>query len=144
MPEKPNLKQIIKTDYLSLVFLIIAAVIWPSFGYVMIDEGDFDIIFIYVAISITLISLLIVFFRIRSIQSLFLNCEKIEGVITGLWTSKDRGRVTYKYIYKEKEYETGHGIHLNEKTSKLNVGDEVTVCLKRGNPKKALLREIYF
>jgi len=141
---KPSFKQILKTDYLSLVLVIIAFVIWIVIGYIMFEEGEFNIDLIYIAIPITLLSLLLAMLRAKSIQSLFENAEIVEGVVTDIWKKKDRGRVTYRYIFDGREYETGHAIHLNDKTSKLDRGDKVTVCLNKEKPEKALIREIYF
>ncbi len=95
------------------------------------------------ALGLTLICSLILLWRWRFIVSVFENGEQVDGTILQANFRRERGRVTYAYVFQGQKYERVEKILKNKRTSLLYAGQKVMVILSREKPERAFLQEIY-
>jgi hypothetical protein len=99
--------------------------------------------FLSIAPIVTVVGLLLLLWRIRTIRKVFAEGDEVPGVITGIFFYRDRGRVEYAYTYQGQEYQSGNAIHLTALTRSLTPRQAVTIMVDSLNPKHAFVRELY-
>jgi len=103
----------------------------------------FDITFPAISLAVTVISLIVLTWRIRQVFALLSDGLEMSATISNVSFFRDRGRVDYIYNYQGQKYASGNAIHKVKLTKNLKIGDEVIVVVDRNNPKRAYIRDLY-
>ena len=147
--KSPSIWRIIQVDYISLLSVLFPLLFWGL--YVWFDvlpilasaEGGRDASFLTVAAVTTAVGLLVFAARLYAIFTVYWNGIEVPGRIENVWFYRDRGRVEYTYTYLGKIYKRGTAIHRIRRTRELEIDQAVTLLVDRGNPRRALIRDLY-
>lgn len=148
--QKPSLFRIIQSDYIAGLSLLFVLVTWALY-LILIYYGRIGTrataadapFFLNLAIVATLLGIPLLVWRINYYKSLFKKAEEIKGYITYIRFYRDRGKVRYEYMYKNEKHLVQNAIFKSGRTKHYRQGDEVTLIVDPGNPKKAIIRDIY-
>lgn len=156
LPQKPRVSDIIKSDYLSKLTLIIPAAIWllllitvlypymPEYFRRISPLNHHDTpYYLPFAFTITIVSIPIFVLRIYSIMRILTNGIEVKGRITFFWRKRDRGHIIYSYRFNDQTYEKGHALRVTKKMENLKKGDEIVIIVNKKIPKQALIRDRY-
>jgi hypothetical protein len=142
--DHPSLWRIAQTDYFASIVTTIPLVAWGMYLLLPGPAGQArDLWLAYAAFGLTLICGLILLWRWRFIASVFQNGKQIEGTITQADFRRERGRVTYTYVFQGQKYKSVNTVLKNKRTSLIYNGQKVMVIVSSNNPKRAFLQEIY-
>jgi hypothetical protein len=149
---RPTAFRIMRTDYLSSLAVILPLVgivlyvLTGVFGLHIIRHGE-DITDAPLALGIALISMAIgvplLFWRLKSIQSLFERAIEVPGSIVSANFHRGRGRIEFSYFLQGEEYRGGVAVQENYTVSRLLSRDEVIVVVDPSNPRKGFLRDLF-
>lgn len=152
---RPSVFAIIRSDVVALVGLLIPAVCLAMYlatdvfgffpglrGRDALDRNDAPF-FLYLGLAAAAVGIPLFLWRVRNFQSLFSEGAPVRGQVTNVQFSRDRGRVDYVYQYEGVPYSGWNAISKNKRTQGLEVGEAVTLLVSKGNPKKAVIRDIY-
>ncbi len=145
----PSIWRIIQVDYIALLSVLFPLAFWGM--YVWFDllplfanrEGGGSASFLNVALVTTLGGLLVFGARLYAIFSVYWNGIEVPGQIQNVWFYRDRGRVEYTYTYLGEKHQRGTAIHRTRRTRDLQIDQDVILVVDRGNPKRALIRDLY-
>ena len=153
---KPSIIRIIQSDYLALIGVIVPVVSLimyicvAYFGYFPGLRGRDPIqgtegapVFFYLFIIGLVLGLPLAFWRIRTIQQLFLKGVEVVGQITAISFYRDRGRVEYSYSHAGQAYSGGNAIMKTGRTQQLRSGNQIVLLVNPQEPKRALIRDLY-
>jgi len=151
LTSKPSLKTILWTDYTAFYSILVPPVAWLVFFAWSVDWwGSGPVIPIFarpgylaLVIIVTLVSLVVLIWRVRLIQTLFAKGTPVRGKIASFRMKGARGKVEYTFIYHHKECAARTTVHRNRLTKMLRKGDLVDLIVDRENPKIALIRDLY-
>lgn len=156
LPQKPRVSDIIRSDDLSKLTLIIPAAIWllllitvlypymPEHFQRISPLNHHDTpYYLPFALIMTAVSIPIFVLRVYSMMRLFANGIEVKGRVTFFWRKKDRGHIIYSYRFNDQTYEKGHALRLNRKMENLKKGDEIAIIVNKKMPKQALIRDRY-
>ena len=149
-----SIKKIIKSDYSSLLSVIIPIVSWVIYldvAHIGVLHNLFSrgrtvgdpYVFLLMAICSTLIFVPVLIARIVTIKNHFKNGVEVDGTITSIFFYRDRGRIEYEYELDNKPYNSGNAIHKSKFAKSLKEGQKVRLVVKKDKPNKALIREMY-
>lgn len=143
MNRQVSLARIVSTDYVSSVALLFPLVIWGMYlAFLFLDPGVVAD-FISFAGAATILGLIVLLWRVRSMQGILRDGLEEAATISGTGFWRGRGRLEYIYLHQGEKYESGNAVQKNKRTQTLQVGDQVVVLVDRNNPKRALLRDLY-
>lgn len=151
------LVRIFKSDYPSLLGIIVVLVSWGLAGWALYHgsvptndlRGTTPVsprgARIALAISgvLTLIAVPLSLRRGRRIQHILSDGAQVPGTLTLVRLDGDRGRVEYTYEHGGRTYEAGNAIWRNPATERLSAGDAVSVYLDPEAPAEAYVGELY-
>jgi hypothetical protein len=149
---RPAAFRIIKTDYLSSLAVILPLigfvlyVLTGVFGLHIIRRGEdvtYAPLFLRMALIATVIGVPLLFWRLKSIQSLFARAIEVPGTIVSANFHRGRGRIEFIYFVQGVEYSGGAAVQENATVSRLLSRDEAIVVVDPSNPKKAFLRDLF-
>jgi hypothetical protein len=95
------------------------------------------------ALIATAIGVPLLFWRLKSIQSLFERAIEVPGNIVSANFHRGRGRIEFSYFLQGEEYRGGVAVQENYTVGRLLSRDEVIVVVDPSNPKKAFLRDLF-
>jgi hypothetical protein len=145
MDKQPSIFKIIIIDYAAFMAALFPVVLWGLYLLLLVMKEIWitDITYPVIAAGITLISILVLIWRIRQISMIFEDGLEVSATISNVFFFRDRGRVDYTFTYNGQKYITGNALHKVKQTSELRVGDTVTVLLDRNDPRRTCIRELY-
>lgn len=140
----PSIWRIIEIDYTSLVAALAPPVAWALYLFTSyLGRSGGETFYLMIALGATAIGLIVLGLRVLSIRSLFSDGVTVPGQVEQVWFYRDRGRVIFTYTYMGEEYHTGSAIHKNQRTLALQPGDPVTIVVDQGNPKRAMVQDLF-
>lgn len=150
--------KITKTDALSFMLFITPIVIAGmgitpllfgnlafkrNFGREVILTGNNSEFFFLMAAGLFPILLFFYIRRLNLIKTIVNNGGIIDGKVIERQFIKDRGYIVYEYKLQKIKYKTINRIMKSPLTQKLSVGDKITICYDKKNPKRAFIKELY-
>lgn len=138
--KKFNLLKAIRNDYslfVSVVFMVIT-ILFIILGIAISDVG---VIIIFCLLEVVFVGLF--FWRKTVIDDYFEKGIEVQGKITKIFFTKDRGRVAYTYSVEGKDYQKGLAIMKTKVTNHLNEGEEVLVLVKSTDVSKAIIKDLF-
>jgi hypothetical protein len=152
---QPSVARVIWTDFGSFSAAILPVISWVLF-VVLASLGSLPDITgrgrdplthapsdIYLAIGFTVVMTPILLWRVLSIRGLFADGIAVPGTITDLSFFRGRGWVKYTYTHQDVTYRGWNSIMKTGRAGTLKPGDQVTIVLRRENPKRAAVCELY-
>jgi hypothetical protein len=149
---RPGAFKIIRTDYLSSLAIIapligiVLYVLTGVFGLHIFRRGQ-DVTDVPLTLGMALIATVIgvplLFWRLKSIQSLFERAIEVPGNILSANFHRGRGRIEFSYFLQGEEYRGGAAVQDNYTVRRMLSRDEVIVVVDPSNPKKAFLRDLF-
>ncbi|MHC1782297.1 MAG: DUF3592 domain-containing protein [Anaerolineaceae bacterium] len=142
---QPTIFRIIKIDFTSFIATIFPPCTWVVLLYFYFSNpghgntANFSIF----ASAATVIGLVVLVWRTAGIRAIFSDGLQASGTITNLSFFRDRGRVNYVYTHQGQKIVGGNAIMKTKETTALEIGQEITLLVDRGNPKRAFIRELY-
>ncbi len=152
LPPRPSIRQILWTDYTAFFVALIPIVIWIVFLAWVPDwrRDNHPVIspqlrpfVLYFNLVLTVVTLVILFRRVRLLLKVFRDGAQVRGRITSFSMRRDRGQVEYIYIFDRDEYRSGVAVHRNKQTLALKVGDRVILMVDPDRPQRAFIRDLY-
>jgi Protein of unknown function (DUF3592) len=145
MGKQPSILKIIIIDYTAFTAALFPVAMWVFYVLLLVmkEVRINDLTIPAVAAGVTLVSILLLTWRIRQISLMFEDGLAVPAVIRSVFFFRDRGRVEYTFTYNGQEYITGNALHKVKQTSALKAGDTVTVLLDRNDPRRTCIRELY-
>lgn len=154
---KPQLIQIIKTDQISNVVLIITALSWVLFLWTAIHPylpetimmssplGRNDLpYYLRSSLGITLLAMPVFVIRVLFIRGVFKNGAAVTGTIKVLRIKGSRGYIIYTYNHDGKEYSKTVSLNFTKKMAAgYREGGPIALAVKKNNPNQALIRDLY-
>jgi hypothetical protein len=144
---------ILKSDYVAVLCVLAPVVLWvlytaSSLGIVFRSRSGTqvnaaDSTSLTIAIIATVICIPVLLLRIQRLQSLFACGSRVNGEITSIDFYRDRGRVEYKYSLNGVSFTAGAALHKSAKAAALRVGQTVELVVDPGDPKRALIVDLY-
>jgi len=134
---------------MTFIGLAIIVAVWGLYVLASVgvieDQTNEDLVFLlYMAIIGTPIGAAIMLLRIRWFIGFFKRGVVVSGSVVDVYWHKDRGRIEYTYTYQSKDYRHGNGMMKTRMTARISVGDEVKLIVDPQNPKRALIRNLYW
>jgi hypothetical protein len=138
-PYSFSIKRIISSDYTAGIFIAFPFTFWIMF--LIFQDNFFEII----AILMTSIGIPVFIWRIHFFKTLYSYGVEITGIIT-FTTYTGRGdRIIYEYTFDNRKYSSGNAVApILTKDKNYNIGDEVLLVVDPKNPKRAVIKELYF
>jgi hypothetical protein len=145
MDKQPSIFKIIIIDYAAFTAALFPVVLWGIYLLLLVmkEIRITDITYPIIAAGFTLLSILVLIWRIRRISMIFEDGLEVTATIGNVFFFRDRGRADYTFTYNGQKYFTGNALHKVRQTGELGVGDSVTVLIDRNNPKRACIRDLY-
>jgi len=139
------------TDYTAFLAVIFPIVIWIVYlAWVPDWRGDGPIIpawmvpyILVFSLLVTLGGILILAWRVLLINTIFRDGSVVSGRIEAVSLKRDRGRLEYTYIFKNKTYQSGVSIHRNAQTKELRAGEKIILLVDPKKPIRAFMRDLY-
>ena len=151
---KPRLTRIFASDYLAMLSVMGLAVMWAT--YLVTSLGGAlespsshtrltgsDPVFLGFAVVASIILVPLAVFRVRSVQRVFADGVRTTGTVTGVQFYRDRGRVEYRFRFRNRQIEAGAPLHKTATTSQLRVGQEVDLVANPEKPTQAFVVDLY-
>lgn len=142
--KKPSIERIFFTDFITCGSVIAILV---TIGFLLFDRFFKTLAlaeqFSYFVVSVCIIGIALIIWRIRLISSAFEFGWEVEGDIVGVNFFRDRGTVTYIYTIQGERYKTSNAIMKHRITRSLQQGQKVVIMANKDNPKVAFIRDIY-
>lgn len=154
---RPSLLWIVRSDFTSMCAVQLAAGLVLLFSLVAFFgptqagvSGS-----IMGALLTTLITLLVLIWRVRHIQAAFEFGEEVTGKLTEVsyytpvadsryfYVPPFFGRVGFTYVYGGMRYSARKFIYRTLKTAALVKGDEVSILVDRSEPRRAYIRDMF-
>ena len=143
MRQLPSAFRIIQVDYLASLGVDLPLAMWGLALVGRFFDPETASFFGLIAAPVTLAGLLLIAWRIWTIRSVFGGGTGVPGVVSSLAFFRGRGRIRYVYTYRGKKYEGSNALQSNHLARALAPGQDVTVMLDSGNPRRAFVRELY-
>ena len=150
---EPRVQRIVASDLLAMLSALLPVVMWglyvaTAFGVEFRSRsgtwvGGRDPLFLNLALVATLIGGAVLVVRIRRVQALFAGGIQATGEVTSVEFIKDRGRVEYKFRFRNREVQTGAAVAKTAATSGLRVGQSVNLVVDPSDPRRALIVSLY-
>ena len=165
MQRQCSVGRVIRNDYGSLLLLIFIGVAWLIVAYTAVvgplpsrrgravdttgggggggGAGGFDWKVFGAAAVITPVFGWLAARRIAGIRRVVEYGPACDGTVTGIWFTKDRGRVEYEYQFEGQTYQAGNAIMKNRQTEAIRQGDRVELIIDPSRPSRAFLASLY-
>jgi len=152
----PSIIRIIQSDFAAMVGVLIPTAVVIIFvfvtvmglfpkqsGYSIQQDPQGPVVFFYALVGAIIIGIPLTIWRISVIQKLFERSLETPGKISGLFFSRDRGRVEFSYTFEGQNYTSGSSIMKNKRTERLLPGSQVTLMVDPQKPQNAMIRDLY-
>ncbi len=141
--QRPSLFRVIFADYVSLLSVLFPLIFWLFSVYYLYAGDEAARFFVILSAGLSLVGLPFFLWRYGSISGIFEDGLDAQATITGINFFRGRGRVDYAYSFQGQKYSSGNTVSKTKYTKDLRVGQQVTVCVDRNNPRRAFVKEIY-
>jgi len=138
-----SLHKAISTDWPALaaaVFIPMSWLIWGLFPYLRSTSNGVSL---WIPVSITSAAVLVLIWRLQRIRSLLTNGRSAPARITGLYISKDRGRLEFAFEHNGQLIQSRTFIHRTKAVLALQPGALVEVVFDPDRPKRAIVKHLY-
>lgn len=151
-----SLKKVLINDYLSFlawlfpVIIFVMSLFIEIFGFLPdLKRGrpplgteaiPFLVQFGLIALVIGVIVIII---RVLNIRSYFDNGAEVSGEVTKIFVFRDRGRIHFKFRYKDFDCDNSAAVHFNKMTKKFLPHRSIKVLVKPNDPLKAIIKDIF-
>lgn len=157
MVRKTSTGRILKSDYPSLLLLILIGVAWViaiiggvfdalpqrgGAGITPVDQATKWGMFVIAGV-LTLVCGWFASQRIKNIKRIISDGIEVKGRIQSIYFARDRGRVEYDYEYNGQAYHAGNAIWKNRETTKLSEGDDIDLIVDSAKPSRAFIKTLY-
>lgn len=142
----PTLGKVIGADYLAWLCISIPVVFWTLFIVLRITRatGEQNYTLLAPALFFTLAGALVLVLRYRSIRGHFEKGVEVPGKVLRVMNIQDLGRVIYTFTYLTKQFQATSYFHFTTRMEKLVVDDTIVVVINPADPRKALIKDLYF
>jgi hypothetical protein len=141
--QRPTIVRILDSDYTAALALMAPFIFWVLFWFLSITHAVDLLIPRYLAIALTLASLLLVAWRCWFISQIFANGVETPGEVQHIWFYRDRGRILVTFKWEGKEIQKNSTIPKNDYTESLDEGQPVILMIDRSQPERAFVRDLY-
>ncbi len=141
--QRPSILRVIWTDAAAFMSSIFAILLAAFIGYDSLRGNTPDQNFLLIFGGIILVALGVLTWRLITIFNLFNDAQEATATITDISFYRDRGRVTYIFMYQNQKYINGNAVMKNGKTKALQIGEQSIVLVNRDNPKISILRDLF-
>lgn len=93
--------------------------------------------------GIILVALAILAWRLITIYNLFDGAQEATATITNLTAYRNRGRVTYVFMYQNQKYINSNAIMIRGKVRDLQIGEQKIALVNPDKPKISILKDLY-
>jgi len=139
---RPSPADIIWTDWPALF----ASLMVPGIGLIglLVSAGRLDqVTLLTVTLPVTIVSLALLFWRIRRVRNLFRYGTAVPGAVMEVRIVRDRGRLEFLYEWENQTHGGWMPVHKNRRVVALRPGQAVTVLVDPANPRKAVVEEAF-
>jgi hypothetical protein len=151
-PRAPSFSQVMVTDYAAFFAALLPILVWLVYlAWLLVRRGlNLELsaqVVNYVSfamIGLTVAAVAYQFWRFWSIRRLLLKGSEVTGRIATVHWQWMGGKVVYKYSFGSKRLESSARVRHNKHTGTLRKGGRVLLVVDRSNPRRALIREIYY
>ncbi|ETA69519.1 hypothetical protein MettiDRAFT_3021 [Methanolobus tindarius DSM 2278] len=149
MEEKFNYYRIMSADYYSNLAVSSTLVFWVAYAIFYLLQfmpPDFMWRWKIITTSISVIAIIFLVCRIHFFYSVYMKGVDVTGYIHLANAYKSGGsRVEYKYEFQGEKYWRGNALtHKIFFSNNFREGDEVILRIDSENPKRAVIKDIYF
>lgn len=141
--ERPSIFRIIWMDAAAFMSTIFAALFIAFVAYDVLLGNNSDQTSLLAFGGIILLALAILAWRLITIYNLFNDAQEATATISDISFYRDRGRVTYIFMYQNQKYLNSNAVMKNGRTKALQIGAQSIVLVNPDNPKKSILRDLY-
>lgn len=143
MKKLPSVLRIIRIDYVASIGLIAPLVIWGMALAARFFDPEAASFFWFLGPAVTVLGLVLVFWRSWIIRSTFDDGDQVPGTIVGADFFRGHGQVMYVYTYRSEKYQSSNAVQLSTFTRSLAPGKPVTIVVSELHPKRAFVQELY-
>ncbi len=140
--KRPTILRILDSDYTAALALMAPFIVWLLFWVLSILYVVNLQIPRYLAIFLTIASLLLVAWRCWFISQIFANGVETPGEVQHIWFFRDRGRVMVTFNWEGKAVEKNSTIPKNEYTETLSKGQSITLMVDPNQPQRVFMRDL--
>jgi hypothetical protein len=146
IPQPPTFWKILNTDYASWICLVTPLTLWAFFIILKLLRPSYSDEPLYLSISAgaTIIGILIAVYRIFSTLNLLNRGIPVKGKITRIQNMRGMGQVAYEFKQDGAKHLANLTYRRGKKSFKLNPGMAVTILVDPKNPRKSLIKELYY
>lgn len=141
--QHPSIFRIIWTDAAAFMSAIFAALFAAFIAYDFLRGNTPNQTSLLIFGGIILVALAVLVWRLIAIFNLFNDAQEATATITDISFYRDRGRVTYIFVYQNQKYINTNAVMKNGKTKALQIGAQAVALVNRDNPKISILRDLY-
>jgi hypothetical protein len=141
--KRPTIIRILDSDYTAALALMAPFILWLLFWLLSIMQIVDLQIPRYLAILLTVASLLLAAWRCWMISQIFANGVETTGEVKHIWFYRDRGRLMLTFNWEGKAVIKNSTIPKNKFTEGLTEGQALTLLVARDQPKRAFVRDLY-
>jgi len=141
--KRPAIVRILDSDYTAALALMAPFIFWLLFWMLSIMHIVDMQIPRYLAIALTLASLLLMAWRCWLISQIFVNGVDTQAEVQHVWFSGDRGRLVFTFIWGRAPLQKNSLIPKNEYTKSLREGQAIMVMVDPHHPKRAFVCDLY-
>lgn len=139
-----SLRRILINDYLAFLGWFTPVIMWIVYLIsVFIGRHGINSLFTYLTIAASIAGPVILLLRVITFRWVFAQGIEAPGKISDVIFMRDRGRVTFNYIYNGAEYTSASTLHRSAETRALKIGQTITVMVNPRNPKNGFVKELY-
>jgi hypothetical protein len=149
---QPSAPRVIWTDFIAFFTALMPIIMWAIFIVVATVRAMPDIRWgrgsltsapVYLPMVFTVVAIPILVWRVWGIRRLFADGIEVPGSVTDVSFFRGRGYVKYTYRHPDVTYSGYNAIMQTGPAKSLKPGDQVTIVLRRENPKRAAVCELY-
>ena len=137
--------RIIQNDFWAFNATIAPVVFWLFYALAIIckEETLLISVFLILAITTTVASPAVLFWRYKWIHFLYENGREAKAIIHIVNFYKGRGKIDYIYSYQGQKYLSENFVIKTKQTMLYKIGNEVDVLINPNNPKRATIKNLY-
>ena len=145
MGKQPSLIKIVRIDIGACLGVLLPAGMWGIYIVLLIskDIKPMDVVFPLILAILTIIPVGILVWRVQVINAVFGDGIEVMATIKDVVLSRGRGRISYRYAFQGREYESGAYVVVVEEVRAVEPGGQMIVLVDRNNPERAFIRDLY-
>jgi hypothetical protein len=139
---QPVFWKVIWVDYWAFLFAAFSILSPLVYVYtIMASKMSRD--FSWLLMSFWVATIVGLFWRYRSIISLYNDGLEAKATIIQVGFFRDRGYIKYVYTFENRRFAGRNRVMKNRFTTRYRVGDEVAVLIDREKPQRSLIKDLF-